>query len=512
MLSLFASATTASESPAWWSDGAPPGWVSSTVEVPADALTLQYSQSWSFLSTDATSQEHALGATEYTLAVAPFASSRGELYSVRAVLSAHQSFEGVLDAAGGASSGGAVGSLFVGFGGALASHAVYGAGGGGGGGGGPLETIRWHFDIVSELEVLAGDEAEQLGLATTSYDDPSARQCDGCPASVVGLCELVCGGGGAAPLSQLTWHADPTDEHPWSVATMFEYDTSAATFGSVSVQLAVNLSLTYTYRSNGNPWPPALPPSPPSPPEAPPSPVAPGAGDDCEGKRGGKGGGKGCGEGGKGGGGKGGGEEGEEEEGGDGSDDDEGASQPRGKGGGGSSGNAALMAGACVAAGIVLVLLGVVVWLVRSRHACLPPHLTSSERASPPHPNAVAMAPNCVWLTRVLFSCSLAQTRGRRPARPPAADEPRHAQPSDARCARASRDDGGATRRGRRAHGGRRGGDGEGLAMRDPLAGWFPPVQSVVIKPKPKPKPGSPRLGSSKIPSEAHGREREGTI
>ena len=50
------------------------------VEVPADASTQTYSRGWSFLSTDATSQEHALGATAYTLAVEPFASSRGELH------------------------------------------------------------------------------------------------------------------------------------------------------------------------------------------------------------------------------------------------------------------------------------------------------------------------------------------------------------------------------------------------------------------------------------------------
>ena len=397
MLVLFTTATTASESPAWWSDGVPPGWVGTAVEEPANASTQTFFRSWSFTSTDTTSKEHALGATEYTLDVEPFASSKGELHSVRALLSAHQSFEGQLDAAGGASSGGAVGSLFFGFGGTLASHAVYGGGGGGGGGGGPMETVRWQFDLVSELEILAGEEAEQLGLATAAYDDPGARQCDGCPTSVVGLCEILCGGGGMAPLSQLKWHADPTDEHPWAVPTMFEYDTSSATFGSVSVELTVNVSLTYTYRSNGNPWPPALPPSPPSPPGPPPSPspspVAPGEYGDCEGKRGGKRGGKRCGEGGKADGEAGEQEQEEEEE-----DEDDGASQSRGKGEGGSSDNAALMAGACISAAIVIVLLGVVVWLVRSRYAWRP-----GRAASPPQRSCEGAT---LLLMRVLSSCS----------------------------------------------------------------------------------------------------------
>ena len=143
---LVASHPGAALIPSWWVDGAPPGWLNSTVAEPAE--TVQYAASWYHNSTNATSGVHPLGAPSYSLPLSPFDSSQGELHSVHMLFSAVQTFDGVLGDAGGGSGGAASGECAFSYGDANASytsHAFFGAGngnGGGGGGGQACDSVR----------------------------------------------------------------------------------------------------------------------------------------------------------------------------------------------------------------------------------------------------------------------------------------------------------------------------------------------------------------------------------
>ena len=256
--------------PCWWVKGAPPGWLSSSTAEPAD--TVQYTDSWQFTSTDATSGVHPLGALSYDLPLAPFDASQGDLHSVHMLFTAVVMFEGMLGDAGGGSGGAASGECAFSYGNGTSSHtshAFYGTGAGNGGGGSPGQMDRWDFNVVGELMLTSGMESALLGLSSASYVDAGAQQCDAalCQAESLGMAQIgMCGpvcADDAAVLTQLTW-GPTTTEGDWSVPTMFQYDINAGSFVYVNVTLQVDVSVTFRYLAT--PSSPLLAPPPPAPP------------------------------------------------------------------------------------------------------------------------------------------------------------------------------------------------------------------------------------------------------
>jgi hypothetical protein len=284
----------------WYVNGAPPGWAVLDDEDSLAAESTAYevvNERWHFEHrTQHESFSDALlplGEDDYTLQLAPFEASRGDLLAVDVSFTALQSFEGrlaglVANGTGGGASGEFGGWSWFGY---WDSAALYppvgrpfdGAGSGAGGGGAPGDLISWQYEVIHDKRFVAGSEAAVAGLTTASYILPGERQCnlEACtdlayrmggilPTHAEGICGIVCAHGTAKHLQQLSWRQGrgqwaPRLRRNGTVAmptTPFSLFLSGH-YESVRATLDVNLSCTYIYR----PFP-----SPPSTPEHPPSP------------------------------------------------------------------------------------------------------------------------------------------------------------------------------------------------------------------------------------------------
>ena len=246
----------------------------------SDASRLEYSRSWRFNASNASVGIHPLGLSIYSMPIEPFDSAEGDLYIAEVRFVAHTAFAGVASQAGGGGGGACQGSSSLWYGGSRAAPFL-GDGGGGGNGGRPGEALYWEFNVDSRHAFEAGQQAEEAGLASASYEAPSERQCrrSACasPGEVTGLCERVCRNESAAALTALSWQPSTTSDNKKSAGTLCMYENTNP-FDEAFVTLDVNLTLIYHFHplperspSAPPPVPPPIPTAPPTPPTAPPA-------------------------------------------------------------------------------------------------------------------------------------------------------------------------------------------------------------------------------------------------